>query len=516
MDDYPAGLEEFERLHARLGSMIDGDPARAVEEARTLSSETTLGGELLIGLKAAVLVDAGSCIGDKQAIGEGVDLLKTLLELHPTHANLHYNLGNGLIAGADQEPYTNPDWYLKTAEVRRVARSHFQHAISLNDDSKISSMALTNLGNALWKAHRWAEAYDAYSRALENDATNAVASTGAVKVLLRCVERGIGDAEVLRSVAARHLEIARQHPKRIAELAGERAYDELSEFLKRRLDGGSLPDLNQASDYERFVALHRLALSPTIEGLDISLKRWDSLRIKLITEPTGADFGVPPLFAMFNVMKSDFLAARYLAYNALSRKIADSGFYSDTLDYAVYGIVPSMLSLAQRACMDVLDKIAVAATEYFAIPGSERGVYFTNRWFANIKKVQPFAWHPALCSHIHRGNTAVIALAELSLDVREGGALYQKKAYRHSLTHRFTVLHDEGSNPSRHSDLIEHCTLYAFKTHLIGSLQLARAAVLYFVEMISIAEAGNNALGGIMAPMVVPSHHWIRGEDEEA
>jgi len=516
MDGNSAGLKEFERLRARLESLINENPGKAVDEARSLSSDTPAGGVLLTGLKASFLVDAGSRCRDKPAVAEGVDLFRRLLDSDPKDANLHYNLGNGLVALAEQEPYTGFDWYLTTADLRREARSCFQRAVSLDDARDVSSVSLTNLGNALWKAHRWAEAYDAYSTALEYDGTNAVAATGAVKVLLRCVEHNIGDRPALLSVAARHLETAKQHADRIAELAGLRARDDLSKLLEKSLDGGVPPDLTQATEYEKFVAHHRLALSPTIDGLDLSLKRWDSLRVKSFAETVGAGSGVPPLFAMFNVLKSDFLVARHLAFQALSTGIPDSGFYSDTLDYAVYGVVPSMLSLAQRACMDVLDKIAVATTEYFAIPGSEKSVYFTTRWFAKRKKGQPLAWHPSLREHIHSGNTALIALAELSLDVLEGGALHTKKVFRHSSTHGFTVLHDLGCEPSRRSAHVKHCTVDQFHSHLLESLQLARAAVLYFVEMLSLGEADKMARSGKTAPMLVPSHHWIRGEDESS
>jgi hypothetical protein len=217
---------------------------------------------------------------------------------------------------------------------------------------------------------------------------------------------------------------------------------------------------------------------------------------------------------MFNVMKSDFLAARYLAYQALSGTFPESGLYSDTLDYAVYGVAPSMLSLAQRACIDVLDKIAAATTEYFAIPGPAKSVYFSNRWFDNSPRSQPRTWHPLLRPYIDKGNTALIALAELSLDVGEGGALHQQKAYRHSSTHRFTVLHDIGCNPSRESVHVEHCKITDFKSHLIESLQLARAAALYFVEMISFNEASTRVDLGQTVSIHIPSHHRIRGEDD--
>jgi len=174
-----------------------------------------------------------------------------------------------------------------------------------------------------------------------------------------------------------------------------------------------------------------------------------------------------------------------------------------------------MLSLAQRACIDVLDKVAVATSELFSVPGPYKNVYFSNRWLV-VKKGQPLAWHPALQPEIQAGNTAILALAELSLDIGENGALHQKKAYRHASTHRFTVLHDIGCTPSRVSDYIEHCGVSEFESHLIESLQLVRAAIIYFVEMISIREAAHKKAKGLVGVMNVPSHHWIRGEDPEA
>jgi tetratricopeptide (TPR) repeat protein len=514
MDRSSDGVKEFERLRARLYSLIDEDPTKAIKEVRALCSETSLDPVLWDALKASILVDAGASICDQQAIAEGVDLFRELLRTYPEQADLAYNLGNALFALADQESYSGFDWYLTTAEIRREARSLFQRAVSLGQDHRISSQALTNLGNALWKGHRWAEAYDAYSRALEDDPTIAVASAGAVKVLQRCLERGIGDPEILGVVIARHLDCVRKNQTRIGELAGMHAQVELTKLLDRHVDEGSLPDLSKANEYVRFVAFHRLALSPTIEGLDCSLKRWDNLRIESITEPVGAGHGIPALFAMFNVLKSDYLAARNLAFQALSSEIEDSGFYSDTLDYAVYGVVPSMLSLAQRACMDVLDKIAVATTEYFGIPGAAKSINFANRWFTESKKGNPPAWHPSLRTHIDLGNTALIALGELCLDMREGGGLCPKKAFRHSSTHRFTILHDLGCEPSRRSSSVEHFTLNFFKSQLIESLQLARAAILYFVEMISNEESRSRAGSQTAGVMFVPSHHHIRGEDE--
>jgi tetratricopeptide (TPR) repeat protein len=506
--------EEFKNLQQRLQSLIDTDPAKAVEEARSILPDAKIEGISLSGLKAGILIDAGSCINNREAIAEGLELFREMLQEHPEHPQFHYNIANGLVSLADQEPYKDTEWYLATGAIRTEARTHFKTALSSKGSESIASVAFTNLGNALVKAHRWVEAYDSYVNALRHDSTNGVASTGAAKILLRCIDRSIGDREILLSIAARHLEIAKAHPDRIKELAGAQAFEELSKLLEKPLKGGQMPDLSQASAYERFVASHRLMLSPTIEGLDVSLKRWDSLVIRSLSEPVkvGGPHRIPPLFAMFNVMKADFLLARYLAFQALNGKMPDSGFYSDTLDYAVYGVKPAALALAQRACMDILDKIAVATAEYFGL--KKKDIYFATFWFEK-KKGQPLTRNPELSAHIKQGNTGIIALAEVSLDLGEKGFLHEKKHYRHASTHQFTVFHDLGCEPSRPSSYIDHCEADTFESILIESLQLTRAAFLYFADMVQIAEAQKESSLGKGIPLFVPTHHSIRGEDEE-
>ena len=48
------------------------------------------------------------------------------------------------------------------------------------------------------------------------------------------------------------------------------------------------------------------------------------------------------------------------------------------------------------------------------------------------------------------------------------------------------------------------------------SLQVARAALIYFREVISARESRHKRNRSTLAlPLVLPSHHWIRGEDSE-
>ncbi len=227
----------------------------------------------------------------------------------------------------------------------------------------------------------------------------------------------------------------------------------------------------------------------------------------------AATVGVPPLFAILNVLKSDYLAARFVAYRALVGRLPESGWYADTLDYAVYGMSPSLLCLAQRACIDIFDKIAVGTNDYFALSDSSKSVSFVNLWFESAGKGAPLRWSPALRRQIDAGNFAIIALGELALDIQGQGALQRKKSYRHAGTHRFTVLHDIGCSPSRESECVEHYPLENFEIEVIESLQLARAAILYFVEMISLGEhAKESTNDGLAVLLRTPSHHSIRGK----
>jgi len=504
----------FAELAESIGAKIDSDPTGAVEMVKNMRTDLISFGSL----KGGTLIDAGALLRDKSVIDEGVAIMRSLVERMHENLQVKYNLANGLIAQSDVVTYKSPAWYLVTADQRREARVLFEKVGRGSGNESVGSTALTNIGNAFWKAHRWAEAYDAYSDAIRIDPTNAVALTGAARVLHRCIRLGIGQAACLQNVARRHIEQARQHVNRIKELAGAKAMEELSLMFSGDPKQGSLPDMSKASDYQRFVASHRLALTATIEGQNLSMKRWDSLRIESLIQSAIAiepitSSGVPPLFAMFNIMKADFLAARLLAFRGMTEKAEDSGEYSDTLDYALYGIDQSLLLLAQRSCIDVLDKIAVATSEYFGIPGKYAN--FSSRWFGDKTKGGERHWHPLLEEAVNRGNVALVALAELSLDIESGGALFQKKALRHSSTHRFTVLHDEGCSASRASELVEHYRAREFESQLISSLQLVRAALLYFVEMVRIEEAEKRKqLKGFVPSIEVPKHHYIRGHDD--
>ena len=465
-------------------------------------------------LASGTLIDAGFAAKNIEAVKEGVSNLERLISNSPDRSDLQYCLANGLSSQADLDNTEPPEWYLRTIALRQKAKNLFYNT-ALNDLTPplISSQSLTNLGNSLLRAFRFIEAYDCYTKAIKYDPTNSIALIGAAKILIHFARSRPNESNALLAVASNYLKKAKENPNRIRELAGEQANQVLLELIDQEIPPGKLPDLSSASDYQKFVAEHRLALAPTIEGLDLSLSRWDSLRFRSITENINEEFGVPPIFAMFNALKADFLSARHLAFTALNSSLPETGKYFDTLDYANYGIQESILILAQRSCLDILDKIAVAVTEYLKIPGDTTKIYFSNRWFKKRSEGMPLEWQPQIHNAIIKGNTALIAISEVSMDINQGGYLKGMKTLRNSSTHRFTILHDLEGSSQRSNDSIIHYSYVEFVVRLIETLQLTRAVLLYFVDMINLGEHLKDEIKILKGHLTVPDHDWIRGED---
>lgn len=485
-----------------LYALGQSDATETIRRVREMQVDPALKIQLP-GVQARLLIDIGSQAQRPDAVEEGVALARELHAALPDSDECRYNLANGLIARADLDPTTPwPAWLFATRETRREARTLLA-AVRGTESSDLATQAFTNLGNALDRSFRWSEAFDAYVDALSFDPTNGVAAMAAAQMLLRCASRGIGDRDTLVRVAMRYASIARANRERVERLAGPAALAELDKLPDE--EAAPKPDVSGLKPYLRFVAEHRLALVPTIEGLDPRLRRWDSLMICGISEPLDAPDEPPPLLAMFNTIKAGFLAARRVAYRALSVKERQTGRYADTLDYALYGTDIASLLLAQRAAIDVFDQIGVALNDYLGLGLNVKKVGFVNLWREGKKG----GWRTGLEAEIEAGNSAVAALGDLAEDLSAGFLKTQMEA-RNASTHRFTVLHDEALGRSRPCEAIEHRAYSRFVEETIATLKAARAAILYFVEIVALREHRLHEDGVTRLPLYVPDHHYIR------
>lgn len=513
-----SGEEEFKVTQDLLRVLLDASPLEAVALARELPQ--TDPNWLL--LRATILCDGGFAIADISAVDEAIEIFDKLLPLNPV---LPYNLANALSRRAQLDQPYGLEWYLRTAAIRSRARAlNWMAANQLEDEDPIlASQVVTNLGNDLEAAHRWLEAFECYQEALRLYPRNGVASGNAARALFRVAQNDTFEHQThLFHIAHQLAQHCKENLDVVALFAGPQAvstYQELpSESWQESESTREEPPVS--SEYEVFVAEHRLFLAPILEGPAHDRRRWDDAYIRSIIEPVDSGPEPPPVIAMFNVMKADYLVARGLLYQSLANDsfVRETGLYMDTLDYATYGQDASRLILAQRAALDILDKIAVALNEHFQLGFKKREVSFTKIW---RKQQGTPDWHPGLRLLLDRHNPALLALSEVASDLAsqathdEPPLLNAEREARHTGTHRFSVLHDLGIGQHRSSTTIDHFELHTFQKTSLRTLKLARAALLYFVEAIYYDTAKRSQEGGLKGHTRIYPHHYIRGEDAD-
>jgi tetratricopeptide (TPR) repeat protein len=512
------GSAQFMRERARLLELLNTDAAAAIREARALAHVDN-NWKLL---RAVILCDAAIQAKDASAAEESVAIFSELHRVASDDGGLTYNLANALSRKAQLDEPKGADWYLRTAALRRTARLLYgESAKALQaKDARLASQVMTNLGTSLDAAHRWMEALEAYQAALALYPDNGIASGCAAEVVFRIARLEMfGHQLHLLDFAARLAHHAKAHRDVVLDFGGPAAAATFDK-LESRPGNVTTPLPDNITDFERFVAENRLLLSPVLDGVAHDPKRWDDAHLMGLTESVGAGASVPPLYAMFNTMKADYLVARELLFHGLSEPAPsprDTGLYMDTLDYAVYGVAPSRLVLAQRAGLDLLDKIAVALNEHFAIGIKVRDCHFHTFW---REKLNAPTWRPALATAIANGNPALVALSEIGADLTDGsqdgsapGLLSLEKQTRQAGTHRFVVLHDLKIGDSRPSSAIEHYDLDEFRQTALRTVRLARAALLHFLEVVEYVERARPDDGKLVGEMLVYPHHHIRGEE---
>jgi hypothetical protein len=124
---------------------------------------------------------------------------------------------------------------------------------------------------------------------------------------------------------------------------------------------------------------------------------------------------------------------------------------------------------------------------------------FLNSFFEH--GTEPRGWKAPIRDEIERGNRGVLAMAEMAADIAHQGYLQPKRKLRNASTHRFIILHDISCATASEVNVIERYDAEDFRRHLTETLQLARAALIYFVD----------AIADQVITLDVPDHDWIRG-----
>lgn len=491
---------EVHRIHVHLVRLLNEDPRLVLTEVANLQASAP--DDLNVkSLAASFLVDAGQLVGDQEAVRRGCDLFEERLAFHQSNdeippAESIYNLANGLDSLSLLDRTPTPDWYLATHHARFRARRFFWDSFQAASQPALRLQALTNLGNSLSRAHRWIEAYDCYSRACQVDSANGPA---ALQLALLTSRRSV--APEASPLARYYWELAMGQRAQILAVCGPQAVTQLEDLPVPEVASWKPVTNAELSPYRHFILRHRLMLAPAFE-IDPAVSDWDDLDLGPVSVPIESAQDPPPIFAMLNCLKQEFVEARKLLFEASDHRQPDERLYVNTLDYAIYGSAAAKLCLAQRSGMDLLDRIAVAVDLYLGTGTNPRKIDFRTYW----RNKSETEWMAHIAEEARSGNLPVIALSEIAADLKNDGFLTSQVDRRNASTHRFTVLHDhqlkEGASGAKY---IERYAFDDFLAATIETLQLTRAAIIYLVEFVSRRER-REANDDMSVPMFLPYH----------
>lgn len=231
---------------------------------------------------SSMLINNGSDREDRDSIEFGEQLALSAADTAEPGSAFYYqclyNIANAISAlCALRRPAgsTPEEWQPELAAIRFEQRADLQRARMLfltvgeaiGSDRRTRSSAYCNLANDLDHAGRWAEAYDYYLRALEADDTNGNAAGNLAQLLQGRMATGRGLMGHLAAVYDQYVVLAQSLREGTAVFAGDtvaQRWDALpltgsAGHVEHGLDEGT-----RDNDYRRWVADHRLALSPAV------------------------------------------------------------------------------------------------------------------------------------------------------------------------------------------------------------------------------------------------------------
>lgn len=471
-------------INAQLRAVLATDPIAAIALANT-----HLGQESNADCRAAcagLLVDAGVAAHDPGATRTGLAAILKLAKADSIDGRWKYMLGTAYLALAAHDPTPRPTWFEATHRHRLRARRHLWEAAVSDLPAEMRATAWINLGNDLSNSGRWIEAYTAYHEALRADPENPIAA-GWVAVMLRRQLRGkTGTPGNWEPLAHHWARISQRDLPRVARTA-DGAELIFADLPTERADEVVLHPPAGLSAYEAFVYRERLYLFMAVDGTDHP-DCWDSIGTPTLIESVTAPVEPTPLIAMINTCKADYLLARRLTFEAAQTDRSDAHHYTNTLDYAGYGQRSAMTLLAMRAALDVLDRIAVAANQYFDIGLRPSDVHFRSVWREQVTG-QPLRLH--VLREIEARNWGVLGLIGLADDLQGLGWLQGRQHLRNLATHRFVVAHDMLVGGWRECVEIEHMALPDLEDAALQSLRIARSGLLYFIGAVRMRENRN-------------------------
>lgn len=486
---------------ARLVSEAEKALQPVQESATAVSMRANLGG---------LMIDLGSWTNDEGMLAKGTEFTKSALTDLPEDSlrvGHYYNAANGYLAlwqmkapSAFAKGKIDPS-HLEALLLFRAAAALCQ-SLSKKVDPKLESEVYVNLANCLDSVGRSMEAIQFYDKALLINPSMGEALGNKGVTLHYLAPLAIGYTHFFLQVSFDLLDKAlRQSLHERTSRGFEAHHSQLQSIIEAHEDmqGEKDPQVARVSEFhafhQDFCLKHRLFLTPSslIGGSQRSPES-DSMFISRMVAPLDDEEKFPRFITFLNQIKQDFILARLLLVQSQYRSEDIEAIDREVtlyypVDYSVHSSYIQMLKASQRIAVDVLDKIAVFARDYCGITSLRVDrVNFRNLW---SMRETPLELRQELAI---KANWFLYALFSLSLDLAKGGHFESVYQARNTLTHRFLIVHDGlGGNGGLHD--VPKIDVHELLNQTIMSIQIARAAVMYLILFVDLAEGGENGRG---------------------
>jgi tetratricopeptide (TPR) repeat protein len=327
----------------------------------------------------------------------------------------------------------------------------------------LRAQAHTNLGDVLNHVGRFVEAIEAWDRALsivpkfamahgnrgislsfyanslyDRSHGGVLAAAAILGLAEACAPDAFLDSHGLEPALAAFAE----HRVGLESMISVEAVEKSVDF-----DGPSLGRGKAERAYRRWALNNRLFLNPLNDVAPFAIAGRDILTLPSLTVATERGPGPPEAIAYYNILKQEFISARFAFYEGHT---SQGVHYSDrevllydTLDFAQHGHAVERLKTAFRNAYSVFDKSAFLLNRYLGLGHGDRQVSFRNLWFRTPKARE---LHPDLDG---RENWPLRGLYWLSKDIFEdafktANTPDARDVYelRNHLEHKFVTVHD--------------------------------------------------------------------------
>jgi tetratricopeptide (TPR) repeat protein len=495
----------------RLRDLVDrGDGDAALAFAEDLRGTDTA----VLQLRAWTAAEVGGERDDLELLAQARHQWAELAVAMPDQPEFLYNEGS--TAEAAFRAVVRTRGHAAALESQRENLDFAREAyLAVGEDGQAGALlrlqSLTNLGNSFDTLGRDLESIEAYDRALAIDPDFAMALGNKGMALARVSRLADGHANAVLGQAVTALDAALADRAGILASAGPGAIESFAALRKTiqvTNDGeghehGHGHTFGSSAEpwkdpYLEWCRREGLFLHVSLVCLEEEQEHLDPLFFRRLINKIGEEDRIAVLQDAFNSIKQDFIAARYSAWLVSSptspireqaSETSSRTRFLDSLHYARWGTRVGMASQAFAAAANLLDKIACFAHLYLGT-GRVKDVYFSSFWHPR-RGPESKEMEAAFRAELERTETfnrGLLALCDLSCDLKRNTRLAELIERRHSATHRFLVVHEWEPGGAPTGDFLDRVSISELLDGLIWQLRTARAALIYLARSVEIRE----------------------------